>query len=61
LKISTWNSSVPLLGIHQVETLPLRIAGLNASGLKITDDEIRTGFAEVRWPARFEVVRRDPP
>ena len=34
---------------------------LKASALKISDDEIRKGFAEVKWPARFEVVRRDPP
>jgi len=61
LKISNLEFSVPLLGIHQVENAATAYAGLNASGLKITDDEIRTGFAEVRWPARFEVVRRDPP
>jgi dihydrofolate synthase/folylpolyglutamate synthase len=61
LKISNLEFSVPLLGIHQVENAATAYAGLKASGLKITDDEIRKGFAEVRWPARFEVVRRNPP
>jgi dihydrofolate synthase/folylpolyglutamate synthase len=31
------------------------------SGLKITDEQIQKGFSEVQWPARFDVVRRDPP
>ncbi len=34
---------------------------LSASGLNISDKAIQKGFAEVKWPARFEVVRREPP
>ena len=34
---------------------------MKASGLEISDEAIQKGFAEVKWPARFEVVRRDPP
>lgn len=52
---------IPLLGIHQVENAATAYAGLMASGLEITEEAIRTGFAGVQWPARFEVVRRDPP
>jgi dihydrofolate synthase/folylpolyglutamate synthase len=36
-------------------------AALKASGLNVPDEAIRAGCASVRWPARFEVVRRDPP
>ena len=30
-------------------------------GLEIPDFGIQKGFAEVNWPARFQVVRREPP
>jgi dihydrofolate synthase/folylpolyglutamate synthase len=53
--------AIPLLGIHQVENAATAYAALKASGLEITDEAIRRGFAEVNWPARFEVARRDPP
>jgi dihydrofolate synthase/folylpolyglutamate synthase len=52
---------IPLLGIHQIENAATAYAALKASGLKISDEQIRNGFAEVKWPARFEVARRDPP
>jgi dihydrofolate synthase/folylpolyglutamate synthase len=55
---------IRLLGIHQVQNAATAYAGLNAAraaGLNLTDDQIRTGFAESFWPARFEIVRRDPP
>jgi len=52
---------IPLLGAHQVENAATAYAALRTSGLKISEDAIRKGFAEVRWPARFEIVRRDPP
>ena len=34
---------------------------LRASGLKISEEAIRKGFAEVSWPCRFEVIQREPP
>ncbi len=34
---------------------------LQASGLSLSEAAIRKGFAEVRWPCRFEIVRREPP
>ena len=61
LQISNLLLEIPLLGIHQIENAATAYAALKASGLKISDDEIRKGFAEVQWHARFEVVRRDPP
>ena len=61
LQISGLRLSIPLLGIHQIENAATAYAALKASGLKISDDQIRKGFAEVKWPARFEVARRDPP
>src|SRR5687768_9697571 len=53
--------TIPLLGLNQIENAATSYASLKASGLKISDEAIQKGFAEVKWPARFEVVRRDPP
>jgi len=51
---------VPLLGQHQVVNAATGYAALKASGLKISDEAIRQGFAGVTWPCRFEIVRREP-
>jgi dihydrofolate synthase/folylpolyglutamate synthase len=52
---------MPLLGVHQVENAATAFATLRASGLDISEASIREGFAAVHWPARFEIVRREPP
>lgn len=52
---------IPLLGRHQVVNAATAWAALRASGLALDEDAIRRGFAAVRWPARFQVVRREPP
>jgi len=61
LKIANSEFTIPLLGIHQVDNAATAYAALKSSGLEISDDQICKGFAEVKWPARFEVVRRNPP
>jgi dihydrofolate synthase/folylpolyglutamate synthase len=52
---------VPLLGRHQVVNAATAYAALKASGLKISDQAIRKGFAGVTWPCRFEIMRRPVP
>lgn len=52
---------IPLLGSHQLENAATAYAALKVSGLEISDEAIRKGFAQVKWRARFEVARRDPP
>jgi dihydrofolate synthase/folylpolyglutamate synthase len=52
---------IPLLGEHQVQNAATAYSALRTSGLEITKDAIQTGFSQVQWRARFEVVRRDPP
>jgi len=52
---------LPLLGSHQIENAATAYAALKASGLDILDEQIRKGFSQVKWRARFEVARRDPP
>ena len=66
LSVSSEQSSVletdlPLLGSHQVVNAATAYAALKASGIPVSDEAIQTGFSQVKWPARFEVVRREPP
>lgn len=55
---------IPLLGHHQVENAVTAYAALQTasrSGIPIDEQAIQTGFARVSWPARFEILRPDPP
>jgi dihydrofolate synthase / folylpolyglutamate synthase len=58
---TSFEAHIPLLGFNQIENAATSYASLKASGLEISDAAIQKGFAQVYWPARFEVVRRDPP
>jgi dihydrofolate synthase/folylpolyglutamate synthase len=55
------NVNIPLLGKHQIENAAIAYTALKTSGIPISDEAIQTGFSQVKWPARFEVVRRAPP
>ena len=52
---------IPLLGMHQVMNAATAYAALRASGLSLSEQAIRRGFNEVKWPCRFELVRRENP
>ncbi|MGD0876949.1 MAG: folylpolyglutamate synthase/dihydrofolate synthase family protein [Anaerolineales bacterium] len=52
---------IPLLGAHQVANAATAYAALQAGGLNLTEQSIQKGFTNVRWPCRFDVVRREPP
>lgn len=70
-KVSIWQEqqpllqvSLPLLGQHQTENAATACAALWAArkaGLEISDVAIQSGFAQVNWSGRFEVLRSDPP
>jgi dihydrofolate synthase/folylpolyglutamate synthase len=53
--------SIPLLGSHQIENAAVAYAALKISGLTVSDEAIRQGFAALKWPSRFDIIRRDPP
>ncbi len=53
--------NIPLLGSHQIENAATAYAALKTSGIPISDEQIQKGFSQVKWPARFEVLRREPP
>jgi len=52
---------IPLLGAHQIENAAIAYTALKTSRIPISDEPIRKGFAQVKWPARFEILRREPP
>ena len=61
LQPSTFTFKLPLLGSHQLINAATAYTALKASGLRISNAAIQKGFSQVKWHARFEVVRRNPP
>ncbi|NPV86042.1 MAG: bifunctional folylpolyglutamate synthase/dihydrofolate synthase [Anaerolineae bacterium] len=54
---------IPLLGYHQVENAATAYAALQVArqrGLYLIEKDIQRGFSQVFWPARFEILRRNP-
>ena len=57
------NLFLPLLGDHQLHNaaVVLSVADtLIEKGWKISEENIRDGLRDVRWPGRFDIMRRDP-
>ena len=55
--------TLPLLGAHQLRNAAVAletVTALRARGWRIPDAAVRAGLAQVRWPARFELLRRAP-
>ena len=55
--------TLPLLGAHQLRNAAVAITvieTLRRRGWSISDDALRQGLAETKWPARFEVLHRAP-
>jgi len=52
---------IPLLGSHQIENAAIAYTALKTSGIPVADEAIQKGFFQVKWPARFEILRREPP
>jgi dihydrofolate synthase/folylpolyglutamate synthase len=55
--------NIPLLGYHQIENAATAYAALQTAGengLKMDVGDIQRGFESVVWPARFEILRREP-
>ena len=53
--------TIPLLGAHQIENAAIAYTALKTSGIPISNEAIQEGFSQVKWPARFEILRREPP
>jgi dihydrofolate synthase/folylpolyglutamate synthase len=59
--LSPLNLTIPLLGEHQAQNAAVAYAALKVSGLNAPDEAIQKGFAGIKWPSRFDIIRRDPP
>ena len=59
-KIQNSEFRIPLLGLHQVENATTAYLALQKSGFNLSTAEIAKGFANVRWPCRFEIISQDP-
>lgn len=57
--------SCPLIGRHQLANIAVAIAALRAveqqSGFSFNEEMVRAGLSSVQWPARAELIDRDPP
>lgn len=57
------NMHIPLLGTYQPHNAAHALTAidlLRRMDVIISEEAVRTGLASVAWPARFEVLRRDP-
>lgn len=57
------NIKIPLIGSYQLKNAAVvltAVEALRAKGWNLTDETVRTGLAETFWPARFEVLSKDP-
>ena len=61
LQLATFNLRIPLLGEHQIENAAVAYTALKVSGIELSDESIRKGFSQVKWRARFEIARHEPP
>ncbi|MBR7150846.1 MAG: bifunctional folylpolyglutamate synthase/dihydrofolate synthase [Clostridia bacterium] len=64
LSFGTWEDvTLPLLGQYQTAnaaTVLSAVELLRGRGLVLPDEAVREGLASVRWPARFELLLREP-
>lgn len=55
---------LPLLGAHQAQNALTALGALDQArdeGLALSRADVQKGFHQVKWPARFEVLRENPP
>lgn len=56
--------TIPLLGEYQLRNAAVALLTLDVlrrHGFALPEEAVRRGFAAVRWPARFELVSKEPP
>jgi dihydrofolate synthase/folylpolyglutamate synthase len=61
--MGTHHITIPLLGDYQVENAATAVAALEALaslGFDVSADHIARGLAQVDWPGRFQILRRQP-
>ena len=62
-RLDQYHLDIPLLGRHQLENAATAVAALEAlreRGHEVLSGAMRSGFEQVSWPCRMEVLSRDP-
>ncbi len=62
-RLNDYLLSIPLLGCCQMENAATSVAALEVlseKGFHITPVTIRKGMAKVKWPGRFQVLKKNP-
>jgi dihydrofolate synthase / folylpolyglutamate synthase len=62
-RLNAYRLSIPLLGCCQMENAATAVAALEVlseKGFNITPLSIKKGMAEVKWPGRFQVLKKNP-
>ncbi|MFN4227255.1 MAG: bifunctional folylpolyglutamate synthase/dihydrofolate synthase [Candidatus Ratteibacteria bacterium] len=57
------NLETDLIGMHQIENLSIAIQAaitLKEKGYRIKEENIREGLKNINWPARFQILQKDP-
>ncbi len=58
-----YDLTVPLLGEYQMENAAIAVAAIEVlieSGAEVSVESIAEGLAQVRWPGRLQILRREP-
>lgn len=62
-RLGTYEAALPMRGRFQQENAAVAVGVLEAlseRGFKVPSESIKEGLGKVRWPGRFQVVRRRP-
>jgi dihydrofolate synthase/folylpolyglutamate synthase len=62
-KSGHYDLTIPLLGDHQLENAAVALAVIQALislGINISFQNIETGFSQVSWPGRLQILSREP-
>jgi dihydrofolate synthase/folylpolyglutamate synthase len=62
-RLGSYELSIPLLGRHQLDNAAAAVAALEAlmeKGYNISRESIISGLAQVKWPGRLQVLKRNP-
>jgi dihydrofolate synthase / folylpolyglutamate synthase len=62
-RLGGYNISLPLLGQYQQENVAVAVGILEVlaeRGFHVSAESIERGLGQVRWPGRFQVIRRRP-
>jgi dihydrofolate synthase/folylpolyglutamate synthase len=59
-----YQAKLPLIGKHQLDNAATAVVAFEklaaAAGISVSEDNVKKGLEEVKWPGRIEIVKRRP-